>query len=503
VVPLNANVSFDALSIATSLPRIQGWLQRCLSDHPKCNSYSTAFLPSRILAIGGPESAKIFLIPSKKQAPYIALSYCWGKAQFLKLTTKNLQTCKDGILIDTLPNSFRHAIEVARGLNIHNIWIDALCILQDDLGDWEIEASKMAEVYRNSVLVLAMTKASSPDEDCRGKILNTEIDSINARLIHHFPDPGYETSSAFPLAQRGWAFQERLLAPRVLHFGPHELAWQCLTSTDCECGREGGLLPSNHAFNEAILKQSDTENIASLWRTLVAQYSALQFTFESDRLPALSGIVAVIQSARPGLYLAGLWSDTLIIDMLWYVDDDLREDPLPSPTPTTSPLSSPSWSWASVGAPVLYSVSNSSFYEMTLQCHIEGFHCEPAGVSMTGRIKSGWVRMNSSMIKCHRSTSSGNTPRVTHAGGRSPQGPKDAELEATFLLDKLPDNQKLDFFMVRMATWESSHYTEEQTLLIRPVDELESCFERIGIAIRGVSQPPLPWPQERRTITIV
>lgn len=77
------------------------------------------------------------------------------------------------------------------------------------------------------------------------------------------------------------------------------------------------------------------------------------------------------------------------------------------------------------------------------------------------------------------------------------------DFEANLLFDKLPISQGFDFLMVRMVVWKSSKYTEEQALLIRPIPGMEGRFERIGIAVRGVSHFPLPWPVDRSAITIV
>lgn len=88
----------------------------------------------------------------------------------------------------------------------------------------------------------------------------------------------------------------------------------------CECARKGVFLPSKQTFRKALranLDSSSFEETPSLWRNLVKRYSALNFTFESDRLPALSGIVTVFQMVRSSPYFAGFWGDAFILDMLW------------------------------------------------------------------------------------------------------------------------------------------------------------------------------------------
>ncbi|KAH9205514.1 heterokaryon incompatibility protein-domain-containing protein, partial [Leptodontidium sp. 2 PMI_412] len=284
--------------------------------------------PARVLHVGQTDQSKIFLVEPQDNTAYICLSYSWGGSEFLKVTTENLQACREGILVDSLPTSFQHAIELARCLDVKYIWIDALCILQNDKRDWEIEGSKMADIYQSSLLTVAMTNGSNPDEDCLPKIEIKTIDGIQARLIYHFLDLYLPNGSYFPLTQRAWAFQERILAPRVLHFGPHELFWECLSDEKCECGR--------------TVKPDVQLDI--FWRSVVEFYSNHKLTFKADRLPALAGIAVAMQNIRHGTYLAGLWSDSLVLDLLWRPSSDIG----------TRLSRSPSWSWATIDGPVEY-----------------------------------------------------------------------------------------------------------------------------------------------------
>jgi hypothetical protein len=108
-------------------------------------------IKTRVLHIGKNDMSKPFWVePQGLEAQYICLSYCWGGAEFLKLTTGNLEACRHGIFIGDLPTCFQDAIEIARYFNIQYIWIDALCILQDNKEDWDIQGSKLAEIYQLS-----------------------------------------------------------------------------------------------------------------------------------------------------------------------------------------------------------------------------------------------------------------------------------------------------------------------------------------------------------------
>lgn len=77
----------------------------------------------------------------------MTVSHCWGSAKFPKLSMGNLETMKDRIAVCSLPNTFKHAIQITRQLGMKCLWIDALCIVQDSNEDWQREAATMGIVY--------------------------------------------------------------------------------------------------------------------------------------------------------------------------------------------------------------------------------------------------------------------------------------------------------------------------------------------------------------------
>lgn len=163
VRPLHLLLTSAASLKDTVIPLIKHWLKLCTNDHLACQYLVNSSLPTRILYLGGCDSSKVFLQETSGEvAPYMAMSYCWGTTSFLNLASDNVEALKGGIDVDRLPLSIQHAIDVARCLDVKYLWIDALCIIQNDLHDWEVQSPKMAEVYRGSHLVLATTKLADP-----------------------------------------------------------------------------------------------------------------------------------------------------------------------------------------------------------------------------------------------------------------------------------------------------------------------------------------------------
>ncbi|KAF1829293.1 HET-domain-containing protein [Decorospora gaudefroyi] len=92
---------------------------------------------------------------------YIALSYCWGQHLPYTTTTTSLPThqTEGGIKYAHMPKALQDAVFLVRYLGKRYLWVDCLCIVQDDASDWEQEASRMAEVYSNAYLTLSATRA--------------------------------------------------------------------------------------------------------------------------------------------------------------------------------------------------------------------------------------------------------------------------------------------------------------------------------------------------------
>lgn len=237
-----------------------------------------------------------------------------------------------GIEFHDLPKTFQDAVSVTRSLGIRYLWIDSLCILQGDVHDWEVESGRMAEVYGNVHLVIAasMSWSSSSsfiDQHKDGsnifstthltpcwsthvgdiKNANGSVSSIYKRNMNpllmscSFHNP--HRMKASPLNEREWAFQENLLARRIVHFTDGELLWECLECLKCECiqinnslqaGEMRGITRRSQFVPCATVASGTTNH--DLWLGLIMHYSTLKLTHESDRLPALSGLAKKWQS---------------------------------------------------------------------------------------------------------------------------------------------------------------------------------------------------------------
>jgi hypothetical protein len=142
--------------------RASHWIHNCIENHPLCVT-PLQLLPTSVLDVG-PNTDEYYcklVEPKSHYAEYVTLSHCWGQYQNLTSITykANLQGRLEVVCISSLPRTFQDAISYTRRLGISYLWIDSLCILQDDKDDWERECVMMGTIYRNSFLTLAATAA--------------------------------------------------------------------------------------------------------------------------------------------------------------------------------------------------------------------------------------------------------------------------------------------------------------------------------------------------------
>jgi len=272
-----------------------------------------------------------------------------------------LNAFKTNIPWGCLTATFRDAITICRRLGIYFLWIDSLCIIQDSDEDWKDQAGQMADIYENAYLTLAATKSRDGSGGCFAETDTKYIAKLVPGYQHifvrqevpRFPsnwadfEPPAGRHGDWPLLNRAWVYQEMRLSPRVLHFCAEEAVWVCRTVQRSESGCNDADFKHN-AIYELSGSHSSTPywllqgKPRLLWYRTVEEYSRLQLTFESDKMPALAGLAQRVGSLRPGdRYIAGMWEASLVLDMLW------RAGSLSGPG-RSGMVGCPSWSWARV-----------------------------------------------------------------------------------------------------------------------------------------------------------
>jgi hypothetical protein len=142
-------------------------MQNFVEKHEHCNA-SIAPLPTRVLDLEFPSSLDAIRLWETEGAHghYATLSHCWGDIGHFTTSRASIAARKEGIKLEELPKTFHDAVIVARRVGTCYLWIDSLCICQDDAADWERESANMAVVYTNSYLTIAASGAQNNAAGC-------------------------------------------------------------------------------------------------------------------------------------------------------------------------------------------------------------------------------------------------------------------------------------------------------------------------------------------------
>ena len=73
---------------------------------------------------------------------------------------------RDKIDVTMLSQTSQDAMAITRSLGLRYLWIDSLCIIQDDVNDWRTESARMGEIFKSSLFTIAASWVSSDREGC-------------------------------------------------------------------------------------------------------------------------------------------------------------------------------------------------------------------------------------------------------------------------------------------------------------------------------------------------
>lgn len=298
---------------------------------------------------------------ARELGQYVTLSHCWGDALIVQTTTETLSAHRKQIPLAGLTKTFRDAVIITRNLGFWYLWIDSLCIIQDDPKDWETESALMADIYGNSTVTIAASSSENGRVGCffpRDSPLPIALNypsktrSVGYAYVRRPLKNFEETVDRGPLNSRAWVFQERLLSRRILHYGKDQLHWECQETCLSEDGRKAfghDYDKASSILSSAVVSQVDKMTLYEDWCELVEQYTYRYLTKESDKFPALSGLANRFAGLSGDRYVAGHWESDLMVSLLWHASDIFRR-PLNRP----SAYRAPSWSWAALDGPISF-----------------------------------------------------------------------------------------------------------------------------------------------------
>ena len=338
------------------LERASGWIKSCDTAHGKC--HRQLFDPGK--PFSSPDMylvsvSRKCLVKANGGERYVALSYVWGdetqrfKAVKANITflnkTGSLSTTK---IQDQLPNAIQRAMHFTSLLELDFLWVDFLCIVQDDPIHSAAQIDNMANVYSNSYLTLCAADGMDAKSSMRGVPQCLEPRNVQQDVFVFSDGPVTsewvrQMHGVSIYDERGWTFQEQILSPRTLHFTNHGLTWRCQEAVTQEQHLEIGR-PSS-TYSDLCLVRADTLwPCLKKWDNLVSAYLKRWLTYDEDILRAFTGILGALDSSMSEGFHFGLPQQFFDAALLWVPvkpltrREDLRND-LARPA-------FPSWSWA-------------------------------------------------------------------------------------------------------------------------------------------------------------
>jgi hypothetical protein len=321
------------------------------------------------------------------------------------LEKSNLEVLKNCIPLEALSQTFKDAIEIARELGFAYIWIDSLCIIQDDPEDWKRESALMRDVYGGSGLNIAASGAVDGRSGCFFKLPQNRICQVQVKQGNQFWSYDCVTSriysdclSEMPLMKRGWALQERLLPPRSLQFTSTEVFWECHEKVACETFPEQ--VPTYLTYHGQFFEKKPISR--SMWHWIVELYSECQLTYTKDKLIAISGLARIIQEQTRDQYVAGMWRKDLELQLCWFKSFGIGQDQ------RVLPYRAPTWSWASLDCrTVMYGEIQGNggvdIWIQVLDVQLQALDSNPLGQLSTAELRLSCLYLVDVGVRIHES----------------------------------------------------------------------------------------------------
>lgn len=349
---------------------ITKWREACDKDHgDRCGRSSFSQLAPDVLPHYLIDVKDMCLRKSSPGDRYVALSYVWGKSVALKTLISNVEEHQQpGIfqqphIASQMPRTVYDAIQLVQLLPERYLWVDAICLVQDDAAPRTEELNKMATIYSNAQLTIIASNAPDanfglpgfrefPNHTPRKLSQHVGAFSNNGPFIIRkegdegdFMNGGYET--------RGWTFQEDLFSARKLIFTENRMQWRCLCdkwSEDFHMNYDyrSEALPSlvglPNRLGEHMLFVQPWPDFEG-YNSLTYRYHQRLFTYPEDVYEAFTSITTRLSHAFPGGFNFGLPELFFDIAVMWIFGKEHSDIPRQRLIPFNPTKCMPSWSW--------------------------------------------------------------------------------------------------------------------------------------------------------------
>ncbi|PNP50919.1 hypothetical protein THARTR1_08540 [Trichoderma harzianum] len=334
---------------SSPMMRIKSWLDTCNGQHNHhCggdDADTTTWRPAYFV-----DSVERCLVKAKPADRYLALSYVWGPLNprrgspnaVVRLLKSNIEAFQSELPEVDIPETILDAMYLARKLGFRYLWVDQLCVVQDDDVDKDNHIRHMPYIFANAYLTIAAAYGD----------LYTGLLPISPKRQRDSKASGSTKDHNELLRQskwntRGWTLQEHLYSRRTVFFFQDAVTWEC----HCELWQKSSsnIIPKLRGSNRhecvnrlssAILGyQHPPWPDLDEYARIAADYSARRVTHVEDTLRAFSGITSMLSRTFSDGFMYGMPLMFLDVALLWRPQASIRRR-----APPRAPFL-PSWSW--------------------------------------------------------------------------------------------------------------------------------------------------------------
>ncbi|KAM3467570.1 hypothetical protein NHJ6243_000191 [Beauveria neobassiana] len=315
-----------------NLSLIRRWIDQCDKCHQSTclGRLKESSLPKTKLSLIDVED--LCIVTPNEPVRYAALSYVWGNDVLPMATKANITFLrlpgaflKGGYL--ELPATIHDAVRVCANIGIRYLWVDSMCIVQDDLEHKMGQIKAMSSIFANAYLtIVALTSESAHSGLPRVSQGNSGSDLspfihlpcqtlVKASQGAHGLAPVFHAGTLW--TKRAWTLQETVLSKRLLCLG-NLATWACggaHWTEDLEVLSETESYPT--APDERLKLSIPEWPDISRYSELASTYASRRLTMPEDTLHAFEGIVAPISQFLPRGFLFGLPEFLFDIGLLW------------------------------------------------------------------------------------------------------------------------------------------------------------------------------------------
>ena len=342
-----ANIDPEWINIST----LKAWLWTCDTQHV------SGCLDFALFDSEGPrwliDVVKGCLVPAEAEYQYAALSYVWGQTETVRTTKDNLAyLLEEGCIFAherLLPRTIRDTMRLVKLLGIKYLWVDCLCIVQDDPELKHAQIQEMGAVYARAYVTIVAANGWDANHGLRGIRNVTEPRQLSRYAEDSIHESLQPHSSIW--YSRGWTFQEMIFARRKIMFHYQVAVWECQCETWHEA-TETNTIPSINNVIGSIFQMNrwGWRSAFGLWPDvrqyieMVREYNNRQLTFPADGLQAIAGLMAVWHRSFHGGFISGL-PQMFFDDALLWQPCNLLHRRIPKNCGSDEVVL-PSWSWA-------------------------------------------------------------------------------------------------------------------------------------------------------------